>query len=74
MYGTYKPYKNKRLKGEVKPFLFNNQMYTKKGQMQTVQITAGNRGEEPPRLMVTPRQVKETVITANEMHTIRKIS
>ena len=50
--------------------------YTNKtiGQMPTVLVTAGNRGEKPPRLSVTLRQVTAMAIEENEMQTIQRMS
>ena len=42
--------------------------------MPTMLVTAGKRGEKPPHLRVTQRQVTVMEITANEMHTIQSMS
>ena len=42
--------------------------------MQTMLVTEGNRGEQPPRIRVTPKRVTAMETAANEMQTIQRIS
>ena len=48
--------------------------YNSLGKIPTVMVTAGNSGENPPRPIVTPRQVTAMAIAANEIQTIQRMS
>ena len=42
--------------------------------MPAVLVTFGNRGQNPPRLIITPRRVTAMAITENEIQNIQIIS